>query len=179
MRYAQGGGLRLHEQVARERVRVLAAGGFERGEKNTVIAKGLRVSLRSVERWRRAWREKGTAGLRCSGPSKRPNVNAEQCAALEQQLLGGAVSHGWPNERWPLSRVSVLISAILDVDLSVRGVWELLRRHGRSCQQPARRAVERNEATVAGWVKETWPSAKPPRRRSGPGSSSRTRQPSR
>lgn len=141
--------------MARERVRVLAAEGFERGEKNTVIAKDLRVSLRSVERWRRAWREKGMAGVRCSGPAKRPKVSAEQFAALEQELLRGAVSHGWPNERWTLSRVSVLISATLDVDLSVRGVWELLRRHGCSCQQPARRAVERNEAAVAGWVKET------------------------
>uniref|UniRef100_UPI0018FEF10E helix-turn-helix domain-containing protein n=1 Tax=Streptomyces niger TaxID=66373 RepID=UPI0018FEF10E len=60
-----------------------------------------------------------------------------------------------------------------------RGVWELLRRHGWSCQQPARRAIERDEAVVAGWVKETWPLAKRPRRRSGPGLSSRTRPPSR
>lgn len=165
--------------MARERVRVLAAEGFERGEKSTVIAKDLRVSLRSVERWRRAWREKGIAGLHCSGPAKRPKVSAEQFATLEAELLRGAVSHGWPNERWTLSRVSLLVSATLDVDLSVRGVWELLRRHGWSCQQPARRAVERNEAAVAGWVKETWPSAKPPRRRSGPGSSLRTRRPSR
>ncbi|MGW7081728.1 Scr1 family TA system antitoxin-like transcriptional regulator [Streptomyces sp. NPDC054866] len=98
--------------MARERVTVLAAEGFERGEKNTDIAKELRVSLRSVERWRRAWREKGIAGLHCSGPAKRPKVSEEQFAVLEQELLRGAVSHGWPNERWTLSRVSVLISAV-------------------------------------------------------------------
>ncbi|WP_308217097.1 winged helix-turn-helix domain-containing protein [Streptomyces noursei] len=72
-----------------------------------------------------------------------------------------------------------LITHTLNTDLSVRGAWELLRRHGWSCQQPARRAVERNEAAVAGWIKETWPSAKQPPRRSGPGSSSRTKPPSR
>ncbi|WP_420717262.1 helix-turn-helix domain-containing protein, partial [Streptomyces sp. WM6378] len=78
MRYAQGGGLRAHEQAARERIRMLAAEGFERGEEkrmlaaegfergeeNTVIAKDLRVSVRSVERWRRDWRAHGRAGLR-------------------------------------------------------------------------------------------------------------------
>ncbi|CAM5302113.1 hypothetical protein SHIRM173S_00937 [Streptomyces hirsutus] len=40
----------------------------------------------------------------------------------------------------------------------------LLKRHGRSCQIPARRAIERNEAAVAGWVKETWPSGEGPGR---------------
>ncbi|MER5473504.1 winged helix-turn-helix domain-containing protein [Streptomyces sp. NPDC002685] len=89
------------------------------------------------------------------------------------------MAQGWTDERWTLSRVRVLIAERLGVSLSVRGVWELLRRHGWSCRQPARRAVERDEAAVAGWVKETWPQAKPPRRRSGHGWSSRTRPPSR
>ncbi|WP_422070950.1 winged helix-turn-helix domain-containing protein [Streptomyces lasalocidi] len=34
----------------------------------------------------------------------------------------------------------------------------LLKRHGWSCRVPARRAIERDETAVAGWVKETWPS---------------------
>ncbi|WP_367141252.1 winged helix-turn-helix domain-containing protein [Streptomyces sp. STD57] len=179
MRYAQGGGLRPHEQIARERVRMLAAEGFERGRENSAIAKDLRVSVRSVERWKRSWRESGIDGLRCSGPSRRPKVGPEEFAVLEGELLRGTVFHGWPDERWTLSRVRTLTVEKLGVRLSVHAVWDLLRRHGWSCQQPARRAVERDEAAVAGWVKETWPSAKPPRRRSGPGSSLRTRPPSR
>ncbi|WP_460247083.1 transposase [Streptomyces sp. BYX5S] len=63
--------------------------------------------------------------------------------------------------------------------MSVRAMWELLHRHGWRCLQPVRRAVERDEQVVTGWVKETWPSAKPSRRRSGPGSSLRTRPRSR
>ncbi|MFI6661467.1 helix-turn-helix domain-containing protein [Streptomyces sp. NPDC050523] len=35
---------------------MLAADGFARGERNTVIARQLRVGVRSVERWRRCWR---------------------------------------------------------------------------------------------------------------------------
>ncbi|MCX5233119.1 winged helix-turn-helix domain-containing protein [Streptomyces sp. NBC_00233] len=49
----------------------------------------------------------------------------------------------------------------------------MLPRHGWSCQVPARRAVEHDEAAVADWVKEVWPHLGPPRRRAGPGSSSK------
>ncbi|WP_267881162.1 winged helix-turn-helix domain-containing protein, partial [Streptomyces niger] len=115
------------------------------------MAKELRVSVRSVERWRRTWRHQGRDGLRCSGPAKPPKVDRQQFAVLEEQLLQGAVAHGWPDERWTLSRVRTLIRRLLGVAVSVRGVWELLRRHGWSCQQPARRAIERDEAVVAGW----------------------------
>ncbi|MEV4924346.1 winged helix-turn-helix domain-containing protein [Streptomyces roseoverticillatus] len=139
------------------------------------FAKDLRVSVRSVERWKRSWREKGLDGLRCSGPARRPKVGPREFAMLERELLRGTVFHGWPDERWTLSRVRILAVETLGVWLSVHAVWDLLRRRRWSCQQPARRAVERDEAAVVGWVKETWLSAKPPRRRSGPGSSSRTR----
>lgn len=158
---------------------MLAADGFERGEKNTVIAKELRVSVRSVERWRRCWREGGSEALRTSGPAKRPKVNDRDFAVLELLLVDGARAQGWTDQRWTLSRVQLLIADQLGMSLSIRGVWELLRRHGWSCQQPARRAIERDDAAVAGWVKEAWPEAKPPRRRSGPGWSLRTKPPSR
>ncbi|MGW6684191.1 helix-turn-helix domain-containing protein [[Kitasatospora] papulosa] len=57
------------------------------------------------------------------------------------------------------------------------GISRMLRRRGWSHQVPARRAVERDEAVVAGWVKEVWPHLEPPWRRSGPGSSSRRTRP--
>lgn len=41
-------------RAARERVRLQAVECFERGEKSWQIAAALRVSERSVERWRRA-----------------------------------------------------------------------------------------------------------------------------
>ncbi|MFD7711741.1 winged helix-turn-helix domain-containing protein [Streptomyces sp. NPDC059786] len=47
---------------------------------------------------------------------------------------------------------------------------QMPHRHGFShrlpAQLPARRAVERNEEAVTGWVKETWPQVEAPRRRS-------------
>ncbi|WP_371666693.1 winged helix-turn-helix domain-containing protein [Streptomyces sp. NBC_00289] len=62
---------------------------------------------------------------------------------------------------------------------NAQGVAALLKRHGWSCQVPARRAIERDENVVAGWVKETWPQVEGPWRRSTPGSSSRTKPDSR
>ncbi|WP_310437339.1 helix-turn-helix domain-containing protein [Streptomyces sp. 3330] len=64
--------------AAREWVRMLVIGGFAQGERNTVIAKELRVSLRSVGRWRRSWREGGRQALRHSGPAKRPKVGDQR-----------------------------------------------------------------------------------------------------
>ncbi|MFJ4428858.1 winged helix-turn-helix domain-containing protein [Streptomyces bobili] len=158
---------------------MLAADAFAAGEKNAAIAKGLRISVLSVERWRCSWHAGGWQALRVSDPAKRPKVDDSDVAVLEPLLLDGAMAQGWADERWTLSRVRLLIADQLGVTLSIRGVWELLRRHSWSCQQPARRAVERDDAAVAGWLKETWPRAKPPRRRSGHGWSSRTKPPSR
>lgn len=58
---------------------------------------------------------------------------------------------------------------------TLQGVRKLLIRNGYSCQVPARRAMERDEEAVTGWVKETWRNVEDPRRRSTPGSSSKTR----
>ncbi|WP_323187037.1 helix-turn-helix domain-containing protein [Streptomyces sp. NBC_00365] len=53
VRYAHGGGLTDAERAVRERVRLDAVARFEAGDKNTVVAATLRVSEKSVERWRR------------------------------------------------------------------------------------------------------------------------------
>ncbi|MFI9549519.1 winged helix-turn-helix domain-containing protein [Streptomyces sp. NPDC052016] len=99
-----------------------------------MIAKELRVSVRSVERWRRSWREGGRQALRASGPAKRLKVSDDDFAVLEPLLLKGAMAQGWADERWTLSRVRMLIADYLGASLSIRGVWELLRRHGWSSE---------------------------------------------
>ncbi|MGW4516344.1 helix-turn-helix domain-containing protein, partial [Streptomyces sp. NPDC004393] len=67
MRYAQGGGLTAERRAFRERIRLEAAERFAAGVKTAAVAKELRVSERSVERWRRAWREGGAQALRSTG----------------------------------------------------------------------------------------------------------------
>lgn len=55
MRYAQDGGLTDKRRSFREKSRLEAAERFRHGDENTVIAHDLRVSVRSVQRWRKAW----------------------------------------------------------------------------------------------------------------------------
>lgn len=60
---------------------------FAMGEKATVIAKDLRVSVRSVERWRRACREGGMEALRSTDPANSPTVADAQFAVFEIEAV--------------------------------------------------------------------------------------------
>lgn len=176
MRYADGGGLTAERRAAREGIRLEAGQRFARGDRTSDIAKDLRVSERSVEPWRRNWREGGMEGLRSKGPAK---LSDEQFALLETELGKGPAAHGWEDQRWTLERVQTLIGRQFQVSCSVAGVWRLLHRHGWSWQSPARRALERDEHAVELWKKDVWPQVEAPRRCSGLSSSSRTRPGSR
>nr|WP_308288420.1 helix-turn-helix domain-containing protein [Streptomyces lavenduligriseus] len=125
-----------------------------RREKNREIAAGLRVSERSVERWRRAWRERGDVGVLSRGsPGRRDSVRS--------RWTGWSVS--WSVDHSPTA-----------------GRTSDGRRHGWSWQQLARWTIERDEEeAVELWKKEVWPRVRAPRRRAAAGSSSRTRPGSR
>jgi transposase len=175
MRYPEGGGLTAERRAFREKIRLQAGERFAAGEKTAVIAKDLRVSVRSVERWRRAWREGGLEGLRSAGPANEPTVTSAQFAVLEDELGKGLAGHGFEDQRWTLVRVQTVIRRLFGLSLSVATVWRLLKRHGWSWQAPARRALERDEHAVELWKKEVWPRVKASRRPTGAGSSSRTK----
>ncbi|MER5409028.1 winged helix-turn-helix domain-containing protein [Streptomyces sp. NPDC002769] len=175
MRYAQGGGLTEAGRVMRERLRLQAVARFQSGEKNREIAGALRVSERSVERWRRAWREQGEPGVLSKGSPGRPRLSEVQIARLERELERGPLAHGWTDQRWTLARVKTLIGRLFHVSYTVEGTWRLLKRHRWSWQQPARRAIERDDEAVEVWKKETWPRVRASRRSAGPGSSLRTK----
>ncbi|MFF3271747.1 winged helix-turn-helix domain-containing protein [Streptomyces chrestomyceticus] len=151
---------------------------FAAGHDNVMVAKQMRVSVRSVQRWRRAWLDGGQQALSSIGSAARPTLSENLVAVLEQELARGPVAHGWPNQIWTLERIKTLIGRRFHKTMTLSAIAQMLHRHGFSHQLPARRAVERDEDAVAG-VKETWPQVEAPRRRSGPSSSSRTRPASR
>ncbi|MFC8536745.1 helix-turn-helix domain-containing protein [Streptomyces sp. NPDC057249] len=92
MRYVQGGGLTDAGRAARERVRLQAAERFETGQKNREIAAVLRVSERSVERWRRQWRERGEAGS-----CRRDRLGGQGSVKRRSRGWNGS----WNAGRWP------------------------------------------------------------------------------
>ena len=89
MRYAQGGGLTAEGRRRREQVRLEAVMRFEQRVPAAVIAAELRVSERSVRRWRQAWQAAGETGLASRGQAARCRLD-EQDSLAEQGQPGSA-----------------------------------------------------------------------------------------
>ncbi|MFD3843733.1 winged helix-turn-helix domain-containing protein [Streptomyces sp. NPDC058642] len=168
------------EQVKREAVRLEAAKSFEAGAATAQIAVELRVTERSVRRWRAAWRQGGVAALASAGPMAVEKLSPRQWQRLEAELKRGPLAHGFDDEEqgWTLKRVKLLIGRLFHVGYTVQGVWRLLK-HGWSCQVPVRRALERDEAAIEVWKTELWPRVKVPRTTGAPTSALRTKAASR
>nr|WP_308130227.1 winged helix-turn-helix domain-containing protein [Kitasatospora aureofaciens] len=161
----------------RERVGLGAVERFARGEKTVDVAAELRVGVRQVEKWRKAWREGGAQALRSRGPHAVERLSPEQWARLERELGRGPPVHGWgEDQRGTLGRICTLIGRLFHVGYTVQGVWKLMHRHGWSAQVPARRALERDGGAVEAWKEEVWPRVEAPRRPGTLGSASRTRR---
>ncbi|MGW3365836.1 IS630 family transposase [Streptosporangium canum] len=164
MRYAQGGGLTAGQRAKREQVRLRAAELFAQDYSDAQVAKELRVSRMSANRWRRAWARGGDAALASKGPASLPMLDEARFARLEAALLRGPAAHGWNDQYWTLARIRKVIGRMFHLSYSLPGVWKLLRRHGWSCQVPARRAIERDEGAIVVWKTEVWPAVERPRR---------------
>ncbi|MFI8275603.1 helix-turn-helix domain-containing protein [Streptomyces sp. NPDC085929] len=90
-----GGGLTAERRAFRKSIRLQAGQRFVAGEKTAVIAKDSRVSVRSVERWCRAWREGGMEALRSAGPANAPTVNRRPF-----RRVGGGTRQGTRSSRF-------------------------------------------------------------------------------
>lgn len=81
-------------QAFREHIRLQAAELFAAGQGNAVVARELRVSVPSVQRWRQAWEDGGERALASKGPVSRPKLSEALFAVLEQELAKGPVTAG-------------------------------------------------------------------------------------
>jgi transposase len=174
MRYAQGGGLTAGDRERREQVRMQAVKMFEQRAPAAKIAAELRVTEQSVRRWRKAWLAGGPPGLASKGQAAQCRLDEAQLAELETALEAGPLAAGYGGQRWTLARVRDLIARRFQVRYTIPGTWYLLRRRGWTCQLGARRAIERDDAAIEVWKKQTWARAKRPGRPSAAGSSSKT-----
>jgi transposase len=175
MRYPDGGGLTAAERERRERVRLEAAGLIEAGVSDREVARRLRVSRMSANRWRRALAAGGRDALASKGAGgARCKLSPDQVAELEAVLEAGPAACGYEDQRWTLARIAGLVRERFGAQYTLAGMDLLLHRIGWSVQVPARRAAERDDAAVARWREETWPVIKGRSRGRGPGWSSRT-----
>ena len=162
MRYPDGGGLTARGRAKREAVRRQAGEWFAEGVSVPEVARRLRVSQTAVYGWRQRWRAGGPDSLVSKGPSgSRCRLDEQRLQRLAEALEQGPAAHGFGvDQRWTLARVSDLIARLFHIRYTLRGTANIMYRLGWSVQVPKHRAVERDEAAIAVWRKETWPAGK-------------------
>jgi transposase len=144
-----------------EKRRFQAAKLFDRGLGPAEVARRLQVSCQSALRWQQAWTEKGKPGLRQAGRAgRKPKLAPADLSRVEQALKEGPQQHGFATSLWTTQRVAKVIHQLCAVSYHPDHVCRLLQKMGWSCQRPASRARERNEAAIARWKKVTWPAIK-------------------
>jgi len=144
-----------------ERRRVRAIGLLRGGHAPVEVARRLGVDRRSVRRWNAGYRRAGASGLKAKpAPGRPPRLDAKAKRELERALLKGAMAAGFATDLWTCPRVARLLRDRFGVNYHVDHVGRLLHALGWSPQKPERRAVERNEADIQRWIRETWPRVK-------------------
>ncbi|MBI4179380.1 IS630 family transposase [bacterium] len=140
---------------------------LEKGLGVREVARQIGCSPASVSRWQADVRARGPDALRPKpAPGRPPRITVGQRARLLKLLLKGAAAHGFGTDLWTLPRVAEVIGRTFGVRYHPAHVWKILRGEGWSCQKPARRARERDEAAIQRWRAARWPHIKkrPPRR---------------
>jgi transposase len=144
-----------------ERRRQKAVALWREGTGPGDIAHRLGVDRRSVHRWLATYLEEGEEGLAAvPAPGRPPKLSEEEQAELAAMLLEGATAHGFPTDLWTGPRVVELIRQHFRVRYHRNHVSRLLRSLGFSPQKPERRARERDEEAIRGWVRTRWPKVK-------------------
>jgi transposase len=125
------------------------------------IARRMDCHASSVLRWRDALQNGGKDALKAKPASGRPSrLTSIQKKRLVRILTKGAMAHGYRTELWTTQRIADQVERQLGVKYHRNHVGKLLHQIGWSHQKPDRRAIERNETTIAEWKRSVWPRVK-------------------
>ena len=148
------------EQMEERRIeggRLLRAGNLSKAE----IARHLGVTRAAVGAWSKAIKSGGLRRLRSRVSSGRGSKLTEvQKKRLKRLLDLGAMSAGFPTDRWTQMRVCELIKTEFDIVYHPNSLRRLLDQLGYSVQKPMPRAAERDEELVKAWLSKDWPRIK-------------------
>lgn len=137
--------------------RLLKEGKLTKAE----IARQLGVTRGSVTAWAKAIEAGGLRQLRQRKSSgRRSKLSSENKKKLKRLLDRGALTAGFPTDRWTLVRVSKLIKKEFDISYHSNSLRRVLDRLGYSVQKPLPRAAERDEKLVKAWLTKDWPRIK-------------------
>jgi transposase len=158
---------------ALEARRLRAASLFRQGESQAEVARVLGVHRQTAHRWAKRFESEGRTALKKAGRAgRKPRLSVVELRRIEQGLKRGPEVLGYETSLWTAPRVADLIERECGIRYHPGHVWKILRQMGWSCQRPAGRALERDEAAIRRWKKQRWPALKKKPKKRGELSSS-------
>lgn len=132
------------------------------GMSQTEAARTFGASLRAVSKWRQIDREGGLRALTLKRRGRRPgggHLSPTRAARIRATIMGKMPDQlKLPFYLWTRAAVVSLIQREYGIAVSLGTVGRYLKAWGMSPQKPARRAYERDEAAIARWLKQEYPS---------------------
>ncbi|QEL14265.1 IS630 family transposase [Limnoglobus roseus] len=157
--------------------RRLAAAKCGEGWTQVEVAAFLGVHPVTVAKWMARHRRDGDAGLTAKPTPGRPRFLSP---AQERQVLRWLdqkpTAHGFRTDLWTSRRVTELIRRKLGVAFHPDYLRAWMRGRGYSPQKPRRRAKQKDQPAIDGWVKNDWPRVEKKPRRPRPTSSRSTKR---
>lgn len=139
------------------------------GEAVSVVARVMKIPLRTLFHWLACYRNGGDHALRDEAKSGRPRkVNAEVMRWLYQAItLGNPRQYQLPYCLWTLALVRQLLKRKFGIEVSKSGVSRLLKHLGLSPQRPIYRSYKRNPEEMKKFLDEKFPGLREEARRKG------------
>jgi transposase len=142
------------------------------GQTQTAVANAFGVHLTTVAKWMARHRADGAVGLAARPTPGRPRrLTPDQDADVRSWLAQKPTDHGFRTNLWTAARVAELIERRFGVTYHPNYLREWLSKRGYSPQRPAKKARQRNDEAIAGWVAKDWPRIQKKRRTPKPTSS--------
>ena len=133
-----------------EEMRFRAIEAYQAGKGVAEIAKLLGVHWGSVSRWLTKWRRDGQRALKERKATGRPpKLDCKRHGkAILKLVKHPATEFGYEHPLWTCQRIRQVISAELNLAVSVPTLWRELKKLKLSCQKPERRALEQDPKAV-------------------------------
>jgi transposase len=136
-----------------EAKRAQAEALFAAGQRQSTVARTLRLSRQCVHNWYWQWQGGDPSALRGrhTGSGRKSKLTSEQFAAVDEELRRGPQASGFPGKRWTLRRVAEVVERLTGIRYHASSVWRILRSLGWTLRLPAS-----HDGRPRGYVAREW-----------------------
>ena len=118
------------------------------------LGKCVALAYKMAAGWTRARKERKATG-------RPPKLDCKRHGKASLKLVKHpATEYGFEHPLWTCQRIRQVISAELNLAVSVPTLWRELKKPKLSCQKPERRALEQDPKARARWIATEWPRIK-------------------